>query len=79
MFRSAPMPRAVVLVPRARLDAVIEALKSLAVLHLVDVPLREEWGWGAWFVGSVTRRLIESTSVPVVVVPAVPGRDEEVP
>lgn len=46
MFRPVPMKRALLLVPRDDLDAVIESVASLGVLHLLDLSGREEWSWG---------------------------------
>ena len=45
MLRSVPMKRALVLVPRRDVDAVIEAVAALGVLHLLDLSGREEWSW----------------------------------
>ncbi|MDJ0865969.1 MAG: V-type ATPase 116kDa subunit family protein [Myxococcota bacterium] len=45
MLRAVPMKRVLVLVPRADLDAVIEAVAALGVLHLLDLSGREEWSW----------------------------------
>ena len=46
MFRTAPMKRLLLLVPRRRLDDVIEAVADLGVLHLLDLSHRTEWSWG---------------------------------
>ncbi len=45
MLRAVPRKRVLVLVPRAYLDAVIEAVAALGVLHLLDLSGREEWSW----------------------------------
>ena len=45
MLRTAPMSRALILVPRSHVDTVIEAVASLGVLHLLDLSGREEWSW----------------------------------
>jgi len=45
MLRTAPMSRVLILVPRSQVDAVIEAVASLGVLHLLDLSGREEWSW----------------------------------
>jgi V/A-type H+-transporting ATPase subunit I len=45
MLRTVPMRRVLVLVPHACVDAVIEAVAALGVLHLLDLSEREEWSW----------------------------------
>jgi V/A-type H+-transporting ATPase subunit I len=45
MLRAAPMSRVLLLVPRSRVDAVIEAVAALGVLHLLDLSGREQWSW----------------------------------
>jgi V/A-type H+-transporting ATPase subunit I len=46
MFQPAPMKRALLAVPRTRLDAALEVVASLGVLHLLDLSEREEWALG---------------------------------
>ena len=43
MFRATPMKRVLLLVPRGDLEPVVEAVAQLGVLHLLDLPGREEW------------------------------------
>jgi V/A-type H+-transporting ATPase subunit I len=45
MLRATPMSRVLMLVPRSAVDAVIEAVAVLGVLHLLDLSGREEWSW----------------------------------
>ena len=46
IFRATPMQRVLLLVPRGDLDAALEAVAHLGVLHLLDLPAREEWRRG---------------------------------
>ena len=46
MFRASPMCRVLLLVPRVDLDAAIEQVGSLGVLHLLDLAGREDWDGG---------------------------------
>jgi len=46
MFRATPMERVLLLVPRARFDAALEVVARLGLLHLLDLPAREEWRRG---------------------------------
>jgi len=43
MFRATPMKRVLLLVPRGDLEPALEAVARLGVLHLLDLPGREEW------------------------------------
>jgi len=45
MLRTTAMKRVLILVPRAEVDAVVERVASLGVLHLLDLSTREEWAW----------------------------------
>jgi V/A-type H+-transporting ATPase subunit I len=62
MLRPAAMRRVLLLVPRADVDAVIDAVGSLGVLHLLDLSGREEWSWAVrpWDVGEAVRTCTET-------------------